>query len=256
MRLRTAAGLLSGAMAMTAAAQAPMQVEVEGAVRHPGRYAPPPGERLATLALSAMPTSQAYPLGAALLREEALVRQTRLKAGLLHGLAQLQQRTDTPLQVVSAAARMQHWLQSAPVTGRVRVQLSPRRTEIDPQANLPLRDGDRLRYPARPTGIEVLGAVREACTLAHAPLRDARDYLADCPPAGADADWLYAIQPDGAVQRLGVAAWNRSPPQALAPGARLYVPLPERELREVDPAFNGEFADFVATQLLPLAEAP
>ena len=84
------------------------------------------------------------------------------------------------------------------------------------------------------------------------PMLDAYRYLAECPRARrADRDWVYVIQPDGRVFRQGVAPWNRSAPLALAPGATIYVPLPERAAQAVDTTLNHDLADFLATQLLP-----
>ncbi|MCD9028702.1 capsule biosynthesis GfcC family protein [Luteimonas sp. BDR2-5] len=246
-RLLAIATLLAACTLATAQAQAPARVSVEGAVHTADTFTVPPGGRLSAAALAAAPTPEAYPTGAMLLRRQALQPQVRLKAGLAHDLAELQRDTDDPA-LRAIAADLAAWLVTAPVTGRVRTELEPRRLEFMPEADFPAADGDRIVYPLRPATIRIVGAVVTPCELPHAPMRDARDYLARCPTRAADRDWLYIVQPDGEVHRLGIASWNRSPPQALAPGAVLYVPLPERALRKLDGDFNAEFAAFLATQ--------
>ncbi|WP_255516484.1 capsule biosynthesis GfcC family protein [Luteimonas suaedae] len=259
-RLRLPLGmtfLLAIAASAPALGQPPaLRATVEGAVQRPGVHEFPAGSRLADAALAAMPDPQAYPLGAALLRREAVIAQTRAKAGLLYDLQALQSQARTGAEVAVAADRLRQWLGTLPVTGRVRNRLEPRALEADPRENRPLADGDRFLYPLRPDSIRVVGLVAQACELEHVPLRDAKAYLHDCPPAPlSDRDWLYVIQPDGHVERLGIAAWNRSAPHPLAPGAVLYVPLSERALGEIDAGFNAALADFIATQPLPVAGA-
>ncbi|MEN4904773.1 capsule biosynthesis GfcC family protein [Luteimonas sp. TWI1416] len=244
--------------AASAAAQSPAQVHVtvEGAVLRPSTFALSEDARLSDPILAAMPTSEAYTTGAALLRRQAVVPQTRLRAGLEHSLQAIQTAEDTPLAVAETAARMEAWLTTLPVTGRIPTQLDGRRLEVDPGANLPVRDGDRLVYPLRPDTIAVVGAVEAPCRLPHVALREAAKYLRQCPTLGADPDLLYVVQPDGSVAQLGIAPWNRSPAQTLAPGAVLYAPLPERTLRRIDPDFNREFAQFLATQPIALPVSP
>lgn len=248
-----AIALLFGASLLgTTPSQAQMlHVQVEGAVAHPGEQTLPPDARRAQAVIAAQPTSEAYAVGAALLRQDNIVPQTRLKAGLLYDLKALAQYEKSPL--AEAALALHDWLEAQPVTGREpALPLDPRRLELDLDASQRLAEGDRFVYPIRPTTVRVIGAVERACTLPHMPLQDALRYLRDCRiSAAADRDTLFVIQPDGVVQALGVAAWNRSDAQAVAPGAVLFVPLAQRRVAKVDPDFNAQFATFVATQLLP-----
>ncbi|WP_024868964.1 capsule biosynthesis GfcC family protein [Pseudoxanthomonas suwonensis] len=231
------------------------QAWVEGAVRQPGAIALGADARFLDVLLVAGPTEEAYPLGGAVLRPSELAAQQRLKAGLEYDLEALA-ATRLPTGIATQVPRLQAWLKTLPVTGRIRADMDPRRLELDRSSNRPAADGDRFVYPRRPRTIRVVGSVAVPCELAHTPLREAAGYLRDCTiAAGADRDWVYAIQPDGEVQRLGIAPWNRSNGQALAPGALVYVPLDERALREVAPDFNADMAAFLATQYLP-AEAP
>lgn len=244
------ASLLLPASSFLAAAQdAPVatQVQVTGAVSTPGTFDIPSGGRLADALIAAHPTDDAYLTGSLFLRESARAAQRRLRVGIAHDLQELQ-KSSRP-SIAQAAISLAQWLEEHPATGRVRQSINPRLMQVQPQANPVLAHGDTVVVPARPATIRVMGAVLAECQLKHDPLRDARDYLRDCATTdAAEPDDLYVIQPDGNVQQLGIAAWNRSDPQAVAPGGTLYVPLEKSSVRKVDESFNSEFAAFIATQ--------
>jgi hypothetical protein len=144
-------------------------------------------------------------------------------------------------------------VQALPVTGRQRAVLDPVAVEVGFAPNLRVSEGDQLIYPARPMSVRVLGAVAGPCTLAFQAMRAARDYLDECPAvAGADLDYVWLIQPDGQVTRLGIAPWNRETAAAPAPGSTLLVPLRSDDLEPPTPELNQQLAEFLATQ--PLAE--
>lgn len=238
-------------------ADAAVAVQVSGRVAHAGSQQLPDGARLADAVLAAQVSPDAYVLGAAWLRPRLRDPQARLKAGVLYelGVLEAQARLDGDAALTELAARLQQQLRALPVTGRQPgALLDPRPLEISDQNHL-LGNGDRIVYPLRPASVRVTGAVHADCALAHVPLQDARRYLQDCAlAAAADPGWLYIIQPDGTVQRQGIAAWNRDPPRALAPGAVLYVPILERALpAAVREDTNADIAAFLATQPLPEA---
>jgi len=243
---------LLGATAPLAAA--PIQVTVTGAVAATGPLELKNDARISDAALAASLQPQAYLGGAALLRPSLIEAQQRLKAGVLFDLASLRRWAaghDKP-DLAARAAALADWIKPMPVTGRQPALLDPRVVEATPTENHPLADGDRLYYPLRPDTIQVVGAVRQHCTLPLAALQDARRYLASCAPGPeADPDTLYVIQPDGRVFEQGYALWNRSPPLALAPGAMIYVPLRASWTQAIDPDLNHDIAAFLATQLLP-----
>jgi hypothetical protein len=234
------------ALGFSAAAGAAVTVRVDGAVTHAGAQRLPDGARLADALNAAQALPDAYVLGAAWLRPSLRHDQARLKAAVLYdlGLLQARARLDGDDALADVAAAMQQRLRAMPVTGRqVPALLDPRPLEISDQNHL-LANGDRIVYPLRPTHVRVLGAVQHACSLPLVPLQVARLYLPGCPlAAAADRDWLYIIQPDGRIQREGIAMWNRDPGQSLAPGAVIYVPVRD--------AANDDIIRFLATQLLP-----
>ncbi len=239
---------------VASASPATVNVAVEGAVHKPGVYALPAGGRFADAALVAVPSRQAYTLGAAVFRREALADQIRLRAALLHDLEQVAISPDTPAPVAARARVLHAWIERLPATGRIPLDGNLRRLEVGKgDSNRLLAEGDRLFYPVRPSKVSVVGAVNAPCSLPHVPGRDAADYLAACPldTGAAERNVINVVQPDGQVQVLGTASWNRSPPQALAPGAIIHVPLNIRATRKSAPELDATMTTFLATQALP-----
>ena len=249
-RKRWALALLwSGASACQAA------MTVSGQVLHPGPITLPPEARLLDVITASQPDAQGYWLAAAWLHRPLIEPQARLKAGVLFDLDTLRQAALAAGRDARAdvAARVYRQVQALPVTGRQRAVLDPVAVEVGFAPNLRVSEGDQLIYPARPTSVRVLGAVAAPCTLAFQAMRAARDYLDECPAvAGADLDYVWLIQPDGQVTRLGIAPWNRETAAAPAPGSTLLVPLRSDDLEPPTPELNQQLAEFLATQ--PLAE--
>lgn len=242
--------LLFACLCLPAVASA-VDVQITGAVIHPGSKSLPARSRLSDAALASSLREDAYPLGAAWQRASLHTEQLRQKAGLLFDLdAAYQQalRDDLPMQG-DAVASLRHWVETMPVTGREVALLDPRAVEANAFANHLVGEGDTLYYPSRPNTVRIVGAVKHACELAHVPLQDALDYLDACKPSRvAESDWLFIIQPDGRVTRQGIGLWNRGHTMPLAPGAVVYVPLRETGRHAVPSTVNGELAAFLATQ--------
>ncbi|MEF8765896.1 MULTISPECIES: capsule biosynthesis GfcC family protein [Stenotrophomonas] len=241
---------LALALATHAHASSPIGVEAVGHVRNPGAHTLPAQARLSAAALAAAPDTEAYMPAASLLRQRSLLPQTRLKAGLLFDLETLASQQNAP-ELAEAAALLARELGDLPVTGREPQLLDPRRLEASASENRPALAGDRVVYPGRPETVQVVGAVAKPCKLQHQATLDARSYRNACAllPA-ASRDDLYVIQPDGNVQQLGVALWNRSTPVYLAPGAVIYVPLDAAKIRTIAPDVNEDAVRFLATQVL------
>lgn len=248
--LAFAAGLAVASTASGDTGLPQMMIRVEGQAHAPGEYAVVAGGRLSQAMVAARPKFEAYGPGVAFLRESERVRQVRLRAGLEHDLTILQKSKDS--SIANAATDLSLWLDAHDATGRIPLAVNDMRLmQVQPKSDPTLESGDVLIIPSRPNTIKVMGAVAATCELDHEPLRDARDYLSDCPTnAGADPNDLYVIQPDAHILRLGIAMWNRADPQSVAPGGVIFVPIRQRAVDTVDATFNAEFAAFVATQVL------
>lgn len=239
--------LLCSAGAAAAQEGGTLRITLEGQTAVRGVVELPGGARLSDAMLAARPAADAYLPGASYQQHAERAGQLRLRAGLAHTLSVLE-RTGKPA-IQAAASGMAAWLEAHPATGRISIPAAARLMQVQPRINPVLGDGDLISFPVRPDTVRVMGAVAEPCTLPHRPHQDARAYARACAPTqAADPNDLYVIQPDAMVQKLGVAAWNRADPQAVAPGGTVYVPLREAQLGDLDPDFNAEFASFVATQ--------
>lgn len=235
---------------------APVEVTVEGAVQAPGRYGLREGARIGDAISAAKPRVDAY-LPASMLMTAAKRReQVRARAGLQYDLHALQ--TSGPAAIHAQAARLAEWLEVHEATGRVLAQpLDVRLMQVQKEINPEAHAGDRVVYMHRPDVVRVIGAVSEHCLLPHQPLDDVTEYVQACGrDRTADPEWIYAIQPDGVVQQIGIALWNRADANTIAPGGTIYVPLAQRYVKSIDPEFNAQFADFVATQAPATQDSP
>lgn len=231
-----------------------LEVSVEGAVSRPGPIQLPAGSRFADAVVAAMPRRDAYILGASAFRVATYTEHVRLRAGLLHDLRTIAEWADASPAVAARAAALHSWVEGLPVTGRVPIEGNPRRLEVSRgYRNSLLAQGDHFFFPERPDTVTVVGAVVAPCAIPHVAGRDARDYLSDCliDRDAADPDTIHVIQPDGQASAIGVAAWNRSPAQLLAPGAIIYVPLRKKVTAEVAPELERDMTIFLASQPLP-----
>lgn len=241
-----------------ASAVAQTRVAVSGAVERPGEQVYAGKARLRDAVLAAGVRPQAYVAGAAWLRPGLVEAQRRFKTGIVFDLSQVSAdasaRNDEGLLALSE--RMTATVRALPATGRRLVSLELKTLEKDRANNAPLADGDRLHYPQWPKDVRIVGAVAKECVLPHASWRGVRDYLGDCPAmAQADRDWVHLIRPDGQVSEYGIALWNRGEPLRLAPGTTIYVPIDNRRVRRIAPDLNREYAEFLASQPLPEADA-
>jgi hypothetical protein len=237
-----------------APAGAQTRVAVSGAVERPGEQAYPGRARLRDAVLAARVRPQAYVAGAAWLRPGLVEAQRRFQVGVLFDLSQVRAeasaRNDAGLLALSE--RMAATVRALPATGRRIVSLDLNMLERDRARNAPLAEGDRLHYPELPKQLRIVGAVAKDCVLAHAGWRKVFDYLGECPAAAeADRDRVYLIHPDGRVGEYGIALWNRGEPLRLAAGTTIYVPIDQRRVRRTAPDLNREYAEFLATQVLP-----
>lgn len=246
MKFRFSNVAIIAALLATSSTQA-TPVRFQGASEASGMRDLPDNARLADALLQARPRPDAYLLGASFERPQAMEEQVRLRAGLQYGAEQLAESSD--VEIAALAQMLLDWLDARAATGRRPITGSARLIQAQPANNPVLAAGDTLRIPFQPRTITVMGAVGQACVLPHTPQRDARDYLRDCSPSKlADRNDIYLIQPDGRVQQLGIALWNRADPQAIAAGGTLFVPLRAQLIKRIDPLFNSDFAAFIATQ--------
>ncbi len=235
------------------------EVAVSGHVFNAGKHRVAAGGRMFDAVIQAQVRQDAYLLGAAWYSKSEQHEQLKLKLGIIYDLQQLSLEARSANREARAhfLQRIATQVEHMPITGRRLASLDPILMELELQYNRPLTAGDLIFYPSRPTQIQITGAVLEDCTLPFVGLREITSYIQECPlHPEADSDWLWVIEPDGLSRRIGIGAWNKEPPQFLAPGARLFVPIRQTTETNTD-LLNTELPKFIATQpLLGTLAAP
>ncbi|GGC97419.1 capsule biosynthesis GfcC family protein [Halopseudomonas salina] len=224
-------------------------MQIDGQVLNPGTFAFPMGARLSQAAATGQVSANAWFLGAALLRKDAVEDQVRLKAGVLFELQvnAVHAKAEGNAPLLELAERLHALVEPMPVTGRVVAEMNPL-AQLLPQNNQLLRDGDQLRYPRRPDQIRVIGAVKRECVLPYVPGEQPVAYLESCPRHDmADPSLVYLVQPDGSVSKASVAYWNAQPAN-LAVGGIVFVPLQRNILSPEATGLNEDFTALLATQ--------
>ncbi|MFN7751385.1 MAG: YjbH domain-containing protein, partial [Pseudomonadota bacterium] len=147
-----------------------------------------------------------------------------------------------------AAARMLRWMDRLPVTGRVPLRSADARwLEANPAHDPMLGEGSRASVPARPATVTVITPEGLRCQVPHRPMAEALAYVEACSgrEAAAQVDHAWVVQPDGRIQRSGVAQWNAQAQLPPAPGAWIWAP--PRNQRWPD-ATSARIAARLATQ--------
>ena len=124
------------------------------------------------------------------------------------------------------AYRLADFVASFPATGRVVVeQTDPRWLEVNPTKDPLLKQGQHVIIPPRPTTVTVVRGDGSLCQVQHISGLHAIDYAKRCDGAGSPQQ-AWIVQPDGLIQRAGVALWNESRQNTPAPGAWIVVSDP------------------------------
>lgn len=188
--------------------------------------------------------ADAYPLGLSWRVPAELPAQAAAKSALLRDLAAGPGALKADAE---AMRRLAELIGTLPATGRVRVAMADARwLQGNPDRDPVLQPGHAVVMPVRPRTVTVVTARGTRCAVAHAPGRGAMAYVSTCSPSGSRrVDWVWVVQPDGRVQRSGVALWNAEAQDEPAPGAWIWAPPRDRGWTE---AFSASLAQFLATQ--------
>ena len=119
----------------------------------------------------------------------------------------------------SAATKLSQFVESLPVTGRVVIKNTDARwLEVNPTLDPVLNKGQSILIPSRPASVTVVGADGSTCQVMHSVNLFALDYIRQC-HLSHDPQVAWIVQPDGIVQRRGIASWNEVNQDPPAPGA-------------------------------------
>ena len=188
--------------------------------------------------------AEADPLGLSWRVPAELPAQAAAKSALLRDLS-----TGAGALKADAEAmrRLAELIGTLPATGRVRVAMADARwLQGNPDRDPVLQPGHTVVMPARPRTVTVVSARGTRCAVVHTPGRGAMAYVSTCSPSSSRrVDWVWVVQPDGRVQRSGVALWNAEAQDEPAPGAWIWAPPRDGGWTE---AFSSALAQFLATQ--------
>jgi protein involved in polysaccharide export with SLBB domain len=190
-------------------------VNIRGEVMYPGRYGINEGEKLSTfLKRVGGFTTQAYPAGIVLEREDVRKLEDQGRQELIHRLettgAAIQISPDTTgkdqAEIMQAVAQQQSQaierLRSQPVPGRLVITIS---ADISQWENTPsditLRGGDTITVPKVPNFVLSYGQVYNANAITYKPGKTAEWYLkqAGGPTQLANKKGIYIIRANGSV---------------------------------------------------------
>lgn len=153
---------------------------------------------------------------------EEVPAQLSLKLELLQALAD----TTRLGRVPGHNQLLSELIAGMPVTGRVPIAVVDARwLEAHPQRDPILLPGHKIDLPERPQTVSVLTSAGALCRVEHVAGQEVGAYVRACAEPGASAsDWAWVAQPDGRVERFGIASWNREPQDLPAPGAWIWAP--------------------------------
>ena len=206
---------------------------------------PKQGERLSAWILRQPQQESPYftGLGWHVAREKA-TQETAKKAIVTH----LMGSTLTYQADPEVRERLSEWVNTLPVTGRVRVSVVDARwLEANPVLDPVLSSDHEVVLPLRPSTVTVITSSGYLCTTHHEPGREARFYVAACSSAAhsAQVDKVWIAQPDGLVQVFNNSHWNEQRQDEPAPGAWIWAPA---AVNGWDDSFSQQLINFIATQ--------
>ena len=216
-----------------------------------GQVAP---KRLSDWLLEQSVTANAYPLGLSWRVPGEVPAQSELRLDLLKRLSELSILSGSRLEGrlsekadVEATARLQSWIIALPVTGRVPVAVPDARwLQANPNRDPILQPGHSVELPTRPRSVTVVTARGTRCAVNHASGLEAIAYIRACSLSSSQGvDWAWVAQPNGRVQRFGVAIWNVEVQDEPAPGAWIWAPPRNGGWPE---ALSYKLITFLATQ--------
>ncbi len=194
-------------------------------------------QRLSEWLQASQQPEDAYSLGLMWKTPEELQRQKKLHHALEEDVKSLFQSNKLTPSEVKAFDRMLGMFQP---TGRVRTFAAESKwLEASPKRDPQLRTGDLIEVLSKPIVVRVLTSEGAVCELLHKEGLFAKDYAKACfPGSGA---WVWLVQPDARVQKVGIASWNTELQDQPAPGAWMWLPT--------NKALGNEFHERWATWL-------
>lgn len=210
-----------------------LEVTIEGEVRFPGKYTIRRGETLTALIERAGGLTQyAFARGAVFTREELKKlesqRMKSLARELQHEVAtnSITGNNQSNMSYGQTRQLLQDLMEVEPV-GRLVIDL-PYIMSGSLNADIQLKDGDRLVIPAQINTVNVIGEVQLASSFLYDGSLNVEDYLrrAGGTRKKADEERIFVVKANGAVEMVELGGWfSLSSNNRLEPGDTIVVPL-------------------------------
>ena len=194
-----------------------------------------------------------YYLGSSWLTAKEVPDQAKAKQALLDDLEKLSFGSDDA-KTSPAKVGLYQWIDSLPVTGRVVLpNTNPRFLQANPKQDPILRAKDTVLVPKTPQTVTVVRSNGTLCQIAYRPHVQTRFYVQGCAlnakQTEGGVDWAWLIEPNGAVYKIPVAAWNGARQDFPAPGSWIWAPARNSDWTSAQgEIFSNHFAQFLGTQ--------
>ena len=198
-------------------------------------------ERLSDWLLRQNLTSDSFLSGVAWVVPETRLAQADHKRKLLEKLDYSEKVSSTLKE------NLYTLIKSLPITGRVPIpNADPRWLQAHPKEDPVLSNTHSVVLPARPSKVIIIQNDGQVCILPHLAGQEARSYVLACDPKNFERiDYIWIIQPNGAIRRIGVANWNIQAQDELAPGAILWAPFKDKSWSD---QFSSMLSKLLSTQ--------
>lgn len=217
------------------------EVQVQGEVRFPGKYAIIEGEQLSDLISRAggfLPSAylygaRFYSTSAQTIQQQSINRlieelEVRLAGATVGGVSSALSGEAATISTAQQEAQTSfiNKLKSIKATGRVTIKLVDLETFRGSQYDFTLENGDSLEVPSKPVFVNVLGSVYAPNSYLYNPNLTLRDYLdmAGGPTKTSDTKYISLHKANGEVNSLASMSSSRFYRQNLMPGDSILVP--------------------------------
>ncbi|RDV23950.1 hypothetical protein DXV75_16425 [Alteromonas aestuariivivens] len=135
---------------------------------------------------------------------------------------------------------------------RVKINIHYDRARLDPKHNPMVTDGDYLlKLSERPAQIYLSGQVFEPGAYEFQPASVPFNYTEGVKTRfDAETDYVFVIEPSGAINKVGIAYWNREW-QPLIPGSQIFVPISSSLFSPSTQVLNQKIAELAVHRVLP-----
>lgn len=186
--------------------------------------------------------------GAVISEEQATATALRQQQALVARLAALS--AEESGDDAAAINTLRQQIQALKITGRQHITLDPDVVRVSERGNPPLQGNYTLWVGAQPTEVTLFGLLSRPGKQPFMPGRDVTHYLdGHNLLSGADRSYAWVVYPDGRIQKVPVAYWNKRHVEPM-PGSIIFVGLDDSVWSSEPDALNADILHTL-TQRIP-----